>query len=173
MRDLIRYATLAPNGHNTQPWRFQVSDGQISIRPDLARRTPVVDPDDHHIFVSLGAAAENLVLACAARGRPGQGSFSAAGDGAIALSFGGARAPEPTLIEAIVQRQSATMNRPAPTIATARRSGFIPGCFGVPTVSAFFTPDRSRACAGLCTEVPTLLDPSSIWRYTGAASAGR
>ena len=23
MRDLIRYATLAANGHNTQPWRFK------------------------------------------------------------------------------------------------------------------------------------------------------
>ena len=119
MRDFIRYATLAPNGHNTQPWRFQVSDGQISIRPDLARRTPVVDPDDHHIFVSLGAAAENLALACAARGRPGRESFSAAGDGAIAFSFGEARAPEPSLFEAIVQRQSTRADYDGRAVAPA------------------------------------------------------
>lgn len=105
-RDLIRYATLAPNGHNTQPWRFQVSERQVSIAPDFARRTPIVDPDDHHIFVSLGAAAENLALACAARGRPGETSFSAAGDGAVAYSFGEARAPEPALFDAIARRQS-------------------------------------------------------------------
>jgi len=72
MRDLIRYATLAPSGHNTQPWRFQVGESQINILPDFARRTPIVDPDDHHIFVSLGAATENLVLACAAHGRSGE-----------------------------------------------------------------------------------------------------
>ena len=67
-RDLIRYATLAPNGHNTQPWKFRERDGRIDISPDLARRTPVVDPDDHHLFISLGCAAESLALAAAAGG---------------------------------------------------------------------------------------------------------
>lgn len=106
MRDLIRYATLAPNGHNTQPWRFRVNERQINVLPDFARRTPVVDPDDHHVFVSLGAAAENLALAGAARGRPGETSFSAAGDGSVAFTFGDARAPEPALFDAITHRQS-------------------------------------------------------------------
>jgi hypothetical protein len=105
-RDFIRYATLAPNGHNTQPWSFQVSERKINVLPDFARRTPVVDPDDHHIFVSLGAAAENLALACTARGRPGQASFNAVDDGSVAFAFGEARAPEPALFEAITQRQS-------------------------------------------------------------------
>jgi hypothetical protein len=27
------------------------------ILPDLSRRCPAVDPDDHHLFVSLGCAA--------------------------------------------------------------------------------------------------------------------
>ena len=67
-RDLIRYATLAPNGHNTQPSKFRERDGRIDISPDLARRTPVVDPDDHHLFISLGCAAESLALAAAAGG---------------------------------------------------------------------------------------------------------
>ena len=106
VRDFIRYATLAPNGHNTQPWRFEVSDSQILILPDFARRTPVVDPDDHHIFVSLGAAAENLALACAARGRAGEISFNSAGDGAAMFTFGGGPAPEVALFDAIVHRQS-------------------------------------------------------------------
>jgi hypothetical protein len=67
--ELIRYATLAPNGHNAQPWRFSTAPGLITIQPDFTRRTPVVDPDDHHLFVSLGCAAENLALASAARGQ--------------------------------------------------------------------------------------------------------
>ena len=71
MRDFIRYATLAANSHNTQPWRFRIIEGQIEILPDFSRRIPVVDPDDHHMFASLGCAAENLALAAAARGQTG------------------------------------------------------------------------------------------------------
>jgi nitroreductase len=104
--DLVRYATLAPNGHNSQPWRFRVRENQIQITPDLTRRTPVVDPDDHHMFVSLGAAAENLAIAAAARARPGEAIFSAAGDGSIDFTFGDARTPEPALFDAIARRQS-------------------------------------------------------------------
>lgn len=37
--------------------------GQIEILPDVSRRTPVVDPDDRHLFIGLGCAAENLALA--------------------------------------------------------------------------------------------------------------
>ncbi|MBS9402255.1 hypothetical protein KG088_01260 [Halomonas sp. TRM85114] len=61
---LIRYATLTPSGHNTQCWRFRVEEGAISILPDLTRRTPVVDPDDHHLHVSLGlsGARPDLVV---------------------------------------------------------------------------------------------------------------
>jgi nitroreductase len=106
LKELVRFATLAANGHNTQPWRFRVSEGRIEILPDLSRRTPVVDPDDHHLYVSLGCAAENLSLAGAARGRPGALRFEDSGDGALVYEFaGGASAPSP-LFEAIPHRQS-------------------------------------------------------------------
>lgn len=65
--DLIRFATLAANGHNTQPWRGRATHDRIEILPDFARRTPIVDPDDHHLFASLGCAAENLAFAARAR----------------------------------------------------------------------------------------------------------
>lgn len=106
IHDLIRYATLAPNGHNTQPWRFRVQEDRITILPDWARRTPVVDPDDHHVFVSLGAAAENLLIASCARGRPGTIRFDGTGDGSVVFSFGEGSAPEPALFGAITRRQS-------------------------------------------------------------------
>ena len=67
-RDLIHYATLGANSHNTQPWRFKVTGGSIEILPHFTRRIPVVDPDNHHIFASLGCAAENLAIAAGARG---------------------------------------------------------------------------------------------------------
>ena len=48
LRELVRYATLAANGHNTQPWAFALERDAVTIQPDLARRTPAVDPDNHH-----------------------------------------------------------------------------------------------------------------------------
>jgi len=104
--DLLRYATLAANGHNTQPWRFQVLEKRVAILPDWSRRTPVVDPDDHHLFVGLGCAAENLAIAAAARGKPGKIRFEAANNNAVIFDYTeGARAVTP-LFEAIPRRQS-------------------------------------------------------------------
>jgi hypothetical protein len=67
-RELVRFASLAPSGHNTQPWRFSHRAGLVRIAANPARRTPVVDPDDHHLFVSLGCATENFVIAASAAG---------------------------------------------------------------------------------------------------------
>jgi hypothetical protein len=61
--ELIRLASLAASSHNTQPWIFERTDGSILVRPDHSRRCPVVDPDDAHLYRSLGCAAENLVHA--------------------------------------------------------------------------------------------------------------
>jgi len=105
-RDLIRYATLASNGHNTQPWRFRLTGQRIAILPDFSRRTPVVDPDDHHIFVSMGCAAENLSLASAACGRPGSLRFDPANGGSIAFDFEAGPAQRSALFDAIPRRQS-------------------------------------------------------------------
>jgi hypothetical protein len=106
MTELVRYATLAASGHNTQPWRFRISAGAIEILPDFLRRTPVVDPDDHHLFVSLGCAAANLALAAGARGRPGELRFEPAQDGSVIFAFGSKAATDPALVDAIPKRQS-------------------------------------------------------------------
>ncbi|MFV8834734.1 hypothetical protein [Aquisalimonas sp.] len=66
--DFIRYAVMAPSGHNTQPWTFAVGHSEILIQPDSKRRLPVVDPDDHALFMSLGCALENLVIAAETAG---------------------------------------------------------------------------------------------------------
>jgi nitroreductase len=50
MQDFIRYATLAASGHNTQPWRFRIVGERIEILPDFSRRTPIVEPNGHHLF---------------------------------------------------------------------------------------------------------------------------
>ena len=62
-KEIIHYATLAPSGHNTQPQKFSIKNNSILIYPDYSRRLLVVDPDDHALFISLGCALENLIIA--------------------------------------------------------------------------------------------------------------
>ena len=80
-RELVRYATLAASSHNTQPWKFRLEPGRISIVPDFTRRCPAVDPDDHHLYASLGCATENLLLAAHAAGWQGRVSYDAVESG--------------------------------------------------------------------------------------------
>jgi nitroreductase len=105
-RDLIRYATLSANSHNTQPWLFKVDDGRIEIRPDFTRRIPVVDPDDHHIFASLGCAAETLAIAAGVRGKTGELQFNPAVGGSVVFKPGIGTTPATALFDAIPLRQS-------------------------------------------------------------------
>jgi hypothetical protein len=71
IRTIIEYGVMAPSGHNTQPWKFIVSKNEIQIHPDFNRALPVVDGDNHALYISLGCAAENIILAAA---RAGYGS---------------------------------------------------------------------------------------------------
>ncbi len=63
LRELIRYATLAANGHNAQAWRFMIEGNSIQIHLDSKRRLPAVDPDEREMWISLGCALENLCIA--------------------------------------------------------------------------------------------------------------
>jgi hypothetical protein len=63
MRELVRYATLAPSAHNSQPWSFDIGDREIRIFPDFSRRCPVADPGDRQLWLSLGCALEHLSVA--------------------------------------------------------------------------------------------------------------
>jgi hypothetical protein len=105
MRELVRYATLAPSSHNTQCWRFRLQGKLITIEPDLSRRCPVVDPDDHHMFVSLGCAIENLSHAALASGLQANANFDPGGSGAVAVTLEATRAVASPLFQAIPERQ--------------------------------------------------------------------
>lgn len=106
LHELVRYATLAPSSHNTQCWKFRLEDDAISILPDLSRRCPAVDPDDHHLFVSLGCAAENLIEAALANGLKGHADFDVAEGNALRVALEPTSAVASTLFQAIPERQS-------------------------------------------------------------------
>jgi nitroreductase len=63
MAVLVRYALLAPSTKNTQPWRFRVGDDAVFLHADRSRRQPVADGDLRELYLSLGCALENLLIA--------------------------------------------------------------------------------------------------------------
>ncbi len=106
MSEFVRMATLAANGHNTQPWKFRIDQQRISILPDFTRRTEVVDPDDHHLYVSLGCAAENLVQAAGAFERRSEISINQAAESSIDITLSSGSVGNEELYRAIPHRQS-------------------------------------------------------------------
>jgi len=65
---LAAYATLAPSPHNTQPWRFRVAGGSLTIGPDPSRALAVADPRRRALAISLGCSAASVLVAAAASG---------------------------------------------------------------------------------------------------------
>ena len=106
LRELVRYPTLAPSSHNTQCWKFRLEDGAISILLDLSRRCPAVDLDDHHLYVSIGCATENLIQAALANGLMGHAGFDMAGGNGIHVALEPTSPIASPLFGAIPKRQS-------------------------------------------------------------------
>jgi molybdopterin/thiamine biosynthesis adenylyltransferase/nitroreductase len=65
---LAAYGTLAPSPHNTQPWRFGVAGGWLTIEADTSRALPVADPRHRALAISVGCAAMSVLVAAAASG---------------------------------------------------------------------------------------------------------
>jgi len=104
-RELVRYAILAASSHNTQCWKFRIEDQTISILPDLTRECPAVDPDRHHLYVSLGCATENLIQAAQAFGKYGEVSFDSKIEDMVKVNLEPAKVLTCPLFEAIPKRQ--------------------------------------------------------------------
>ena len=80
MRELVGAATLAASGHNTQPWTFAISEQAIEIRPDYSRHLAAVDPSNRELWMSLGCALENLLVAARAAGYAADVTYPDAAD---------------------------------------------------------------------------------------------
>lgn len=60
---LLSYAVLAPSSHNSQPWKFNVSGEEIRLYADKSKWLEVADADQRELYISLGCALENLLVA--------------------------------------------------------------------------------------------------------------
>lgn len=63
------WALLAPNPHNLQPWRLDLTvPDQVTLRVNAERRLPATDPFDRQILIGLGAFVELFDIAASAAG---------------------------------------------------------------------------------------------------------
>ena len=105
MRALVYYATLAANGHNTQPWKFAIRENTIEIHPDHTRSLPVVDPLDRALWISLGCALENLLIAACSMGYAAEVNYPAETD-IITVRLAAETPQDNPLFQAIPLRQN-------------------------------------------------------------------
>ncbi len=67
--EILYLASLAPSGHNTQPWTVKVVEpGHWVVGSAKERWLPAVDPRNREVLLSLGAFMENLIIAAGALG---------------------------------------------------------------------------------------------------------
>ncbi len=113
LKFLIRYALLAPSGHNVQPWKFSVRDGEIRVSADKERWLRDVDPNQRELHIGAGCALENLLIAAEHFGYGHQVTyFPEAGreelTAIVKLTPGGQPSPyrDPSLFHAITARHT-------------------------------------------------------------------
>lgn len=139
---LVHYATLAANSHNAQAWRFRQTPQGVAIMPDMQRALAVADADNHHLYTSLGCAAENLMLAARSSGRSVALDFDDADDGSLDIGMGAAGQQDP-LFDAILARQCSRSVYDGRSVSAADRQALtmaarIEGC------DLLFIEDRTR-----------------------------
>ena len=67
--DAFRYAILAPNPHNRQPWLIRLQgDNQATLSIDLGKRLPETDPFDRQLTIGFGTFIAVAKIAAARRG---------------------------------------------------------------------------------------------------------
>jgi hypothetical protein len=67
--DVLRYAILAPNPHNRQPWQIRLSGANVAtLSCDLDRRLAATDPCDRQTTIGFGCFIELARIAAAERG---------------------------------------------------------------------------------------------------------
>ena len=66
---VLHFASLAPSGHNSQPWHVKRSNRfEWIIGANPNRRLPEVDPQNRELLLAIGAFTENLSLAASVYG---------------------------------------------------------------------------------------------------------
>lgn len=70
IRFLLRFAILAPSGHNMQPWCYRIDEASetLVVRLEPSRLLPVSDPADRISYLAVGGTSQCFVRAAEAYG---------------------------------------------------------------------------------------------------------
>lgn len=60
---IISSAILAPSAHNTQPWKYKLTEHSIDVFIDWQRHLGVSDPDLRQLYISIGCTITNIIVA--------------------------------------------------------------------------------------------------------------
>jgi nitroreductase len=60
---VIPSAILAASAHNTQPWKFKVIGNTVDVLVDWDRHLAVSDPSLRELYISIGCAITNILVA--------------------------------------------------------------------------------------------------------------
>jgi nitroreductase len=134
-RLLVGYALRAPSNRNTEPWHFRVRADAIDVMVDPARWLKVSDPDQRELYLSVGCALENLLIAAEHLGYGHEVEWfpDAAQEQWVArvrLSEGGEPSPfrGVELFDAMVERRTSHrtfLHEPVPQEALERMAGSV------------------------------------------------
>ncbi len=169
----VEHALRAPSVHNTQPWRWRITQDAVQLHADWNRHLVATDPDRRDLVLSCGAALHHLLVALAANGMPAQVERLPDVDNSghlatVTVGSGTAHAADPSLFPAITRRRTdrrRMSHRPVPAehlqelIEAARRAGALVLPVSGEAMRERLPPPSPRARSGSSTRPAT--SPSS------------
>lgn len=155
VRFLVDCALLAPSSHETHPWELVARGNTVEVRADLGRWLPVADPQRRELYISLGCALENLLIAAERLGFGHEIVFHADADRTrhaatvTLLAEGAPSSCRPAeLFDAILDRET-DRKRPEPRPVPEEVLAQFRECATDPGVGLWLTADPA-ALARLC-----------------------
>jgi hypothetical protein len=143
---LLAWAVLSPSPHNTQPWRWRVSDGIVELRCDRSRLLEVSDPFGRELVIGCGSALEHLLLRLSLEGGPVRVELAADRDdpdllARVITGAGTITPPRPDLVAAMAERRTNRTAYRGPPLDEPGRAALAEACagFGV-TLHWMLTP---------------------------------
>jgi len=153
LRFLIRWAVLAPSSRNIQPWRFAVEGATVRLFADPTNWQRVADRDAREIYLSLGCALENLLVAAEQLGFRHQVALLPLGPqdalvASVEFAPGGGAAPEraATTLDSLLRRRTARGPYAMEPLPVADREA-LAACAVESGVDVIWSEDEERRAA--------------------------